>query len=85
MGFDRIHPGVTRELNNERNDFLVTTFPLADVDRTAPSPAVFPQIADGGGFVIEFILLDAGAGSKTTLSFFANKGRQFEFPQAVRK
>jgi hypothetical protein len=64
-----------RSLNNERNDFLMTTFPIADVDRTAPSPVVFPQIADGGGFVTEFILLNAGGASKTTLSFFDNEGR----------
>jgi photosystem II stability/assembly factor-like uncharacterized protein len=65
-----------RSLNNERNDFLMTTFPVADVNHTAPSPVVFPQIADGGGFVTEFILLNAGGASKTTLSFFDNEGRQ---------
>ena len=65
-----------RSLNNERNDFLMTTFPIADADRTAPSPVVFPQIADGGGFVTGFILLNAGGASKTTLSFFDNEGRQ---------
>jgi len=65
-----------RSLNNERNDFLMTTFPIADVNHTAPSPVVFPQIADGGGFVTEFILLNAGGASITTLSFFDNEGRQ---------
>ena len=65
-----------RSLNNERNDFLMTTFPIADADRTAPSPVVFPQIADGGGFVTEFILLNASGASKTTLSFYDNEGRQ---------
>jgi hypothetical protein len=65
-----------RSLNNERNDFLMTKFPIADTDRAAPSPVVFPQIADGGGFVTEFILLNAGGASKTTLSFFDNEGRQ---------
>ncbi len=54
----------------------MTTFPIADADRTAPSPVVFPQIADGGGFVTECILLNSGAASKTTLSFFDNEGRQ---------
>jgi photosystem II stability/assembly factor-like uncharacterized protein len=65
-----------RSLNNERNDFLMTTFPIADADRTAPSPVVFPHIADGGGFMTEFILLDASGASRTTLSFFDNEGRQ---------
>ena len=70
-----------RSLDNERNDFLMTTFPIADADRAAPSPVVFPQIADGGGFVTEFILLDAGGASKMTLSFFDSEGR----PLAVGK
>ncbi len=65
-----------RSLNNERNDFLMTTFPIADAERAAPSPVVFPQIADGGGFVTEFILLNAGGASRTVLTFFDNEGRQ---------
>ena len=65
-----------RSLNNERNDFLMTTFPIADANQIAPSPVVFPQIADGGGFATEFILLNAGGVSKATLSFFDNEGRQ---------
>jgi hypothetical protein len=65
-----------RSLNNERNDFLMTTFPVADVERAAPSPIVFSQIADGGGYVTEFILLNAGGPSKTTLGFFDDEGRQ---------
>jgi hypothetical protein len=70
-----------RSLNNERNDFLMTTFPIADADRTAPPPVVFPHIVDGGGFVTEFILLNAGGASRTTLSLFDNEGR----PLAVGK
>ncbi len=70
-----------RSLNNERNDFLMTTFPIADANRAAPSPVVFPQIADGGGFVTEVILLNAGGASKATVSFFDNEGK----PLAVGK
>jgi hypothetical protein len=72
-----------RSLNNERNDFLMTTFPIADANQTAPSPVMFPQIADGGGFVTEFILLNAGGTSKTTLSFFDNEGRQLAVGKQV--
>ncbi len=67
-----------RSLNNERKDFLMTTFPVADANRTAPSPVVFPQIADGGGFVTEVILLNAGGASKATVSFFDNEGRPLD-------
>ncbi len=70
-----------RSLTNERGDFLLTTFPIADMNRAAPSPLVFPQIADGGGFVTEFILLSAGGASTTTLSFLDKEGR----PLAVGK
>lgn len=63
-----------RSLYNERNDFLMTTFPVADASRPAPSPIVFPQIADGEGYVTQFILLGAGGASSTTLGFFSEDG-----------
>ena len=63
-----------RSLYNERHDFLVTTFPIADVNQAAPSPIVFPQIADGGGLVTQFIFLSPGGASSTTLSFYAEDG-----------
>ncbi len=62
-----------RSLNNERNDFLLTTFPVADLNHPAPSPVIFPQIADGGGYVTQFILLSSGA-SSTTLNFYGETG-----------
>ncbi len=63
-----------RSLDNSRGDQLLTTFPVADFNQPAPFPIVFPQIADGGGFQTQFILLGAGAGANTTLSFFADNG-----------
>lgn len=63
-----------RSLVNERNDFLMTTFPVADALRAAPSPIVFPQIADGGGYLTEFVLVSAGRASSSTLSFFGEDG-----------
>jgi hypothetical protein len=66
-----------RFLSNERNDFLMTAFPIADANQSAPSPIVFPQIADGGGYVTQFILLSSGASywpSNTTLSFHSETG-----------
>ena len=64
-----------RSLNNERNDFLLTTFPIADQNRSAPSPIVFPQIADGGGYVTQFILIGAGGASSVTLNFYGEDGK----------
>jgi hypothetical protein len=63
-----------RSLVNEREDFLMTTFPVANVDKPAPSPIVFPQIVDGGGYVTEFILISPGGASKATVGFFDNNG-----------
>jgi hypothetical protein len=63
-----------RSLSNENNDYLLTTFPVADMNRAAPSPIVFPQMADGGGYITQFILLSAGGASSTTIGYFGNDG-----------
>jgi hypothetical protein len=63
-----------RSLINENNDFLITTFPVADMNQSAPSPIVFPQIADGGGYVTQFILLSAGGASSATIGYYGNDG-----------
>jgi sugar lactone lactonase YvrE len=63
-----------RSLYNERNDFLLATFPVADMTKIAPSPIVFPHIADGGGYATEFILISPGGASSTTLNYFSENG-----------
>jgi hypothetical protein len=70
-----------RSLNNERNDFLITTFPVADFTRSAPSPIVFPQIADGGGYGTQFIFISPGGLSNLTLNLYDEEGE----PLAVGK
>ena len=60
---------------HERNDFLLSTFPVADTTRDAPFPIVFPQIADGGGYVTQFILMGAGTASSVTLNFYGEHGK----------
>jgi hypothetical protein len=56
-----------RSLTNERDDFLMTTFPVADMTVPAPSPVVFPHIADGGGYATQFTLIGAGGASNAIL------------------
>jgi hypothetical protein len=56
-----------RSLVNERGDFLMTTFPIADANSVAPSPIIFPQVADGGGYTTQFILISASGEASTTL------------------
>jgi M6 family metalloprotease-like protein len=63
-----------RALVNERGSFLLTTFPIADMLQPAPSPLIFPQIADGGGYRTEFILLNAEGASNVTFSLFGQDG-----------
>jgi hypothetical protein len=63
-----------RSLTNSRGDFLLTTFPIADSNRPASFPTVFPQIADGGGYVTQFILLSAAGTSKATLQLWDDSG-----------
>jgi hypothetical protein len=70
-----------RTATNARGDFLLTAFPVADLTRPAPAPLVFPQIADGGGYRTEFILLSAGAASSATISFRSPAG----VPMAIGK
>jgi hypothetical protein len=70
-----------RSLMNENDDFLITTFPVADMNQPAPSPIVFPQLADGGGYVTQFILLGTSGASSATISYFDNDGT----PLAVGK
>jgi hypothetical protein len=63
-----------RSLFNERSDFLMTTFPIADANKAAPAPILFPHVVDGGGYATEFILISAGSAANTNLSFYDEKG-----------
>jgi photosystem II stability/assembly factor-like uncharacterized protein len=67
-----------RSLSNERGDFLLTTFPIADVTRAAPSPVVFPHIANGGGYTTQIILISPGGAANTSLVLFDDSGAPFE-------
>ena len=68
-----------RSLQNSRGDFLLTAFPLADQERVTTAMPVFPQIAAGGGYLTEFLLLSQGAESTSVLSLFDDKGVPLPF------
>jgi sugar lactone lactonase YvrE len=70
-----------RSLYNENDDYLMTTFPVADMNQAAPSPMVFPQIADGGGYETQIILLSTDGASSTTIHYYDDDGA----PLAVGK
>jgi hypothetical protein len=65
-----------RGLINERSEFLVTTTSPANENSTAAPKIVFPQVADGGGFMTEFILYSGTASepSSGSLSVHAQSG-----------
>jgi sugar lactone lactonase YvrE len=63
-----------RSLYNENGDYLMTAFPVADVNQAASSPIVFPQIADGGGYTTQFILLSADEAASVTIHYYDNDG-----------
>jgi hypothetical protein len=64
-----------RSLTNGRGDFLITTFPIADANQSPPAPVIFPQIADGGGYQTQIILLNtSGSASTLTVGYFGNDG-----------
>jgi photosystem II stability/assembly factor-like uncharacterized protein len=68
-----------RSLINARGDFLLTTLPVADVNQPAPSPLIFPQIADGGGYQTQIILLStSGAASECNIGYFNGDGSPAE-------
>jgi hypothetical protein len=70
-----------RSLMNERNEFLMTTFPVADTNVAAPSPILFPQVADGRGYTTQFVFLSMGQSYDARLKFYGENGA----PLAVGK
>ena len=67
-------PLTLRSLTNSRGDFLLTTFPVADLTEPAPTPIVFPQIADGGGYTTEFIFISAGSAASVSVNIVTDNG-----------
>jgi len=65
-----------RSLNNAREDFLLTTFPLADFNQIAPNPLIFPQIVDSSGYQTQIILLSTSSNSASavTVNYFGDNG-----------
>jgi hypothetical protein len=69
-------PLTLRSLTNGRGDFLLTTFPAPDVTQPAPTPIVFPQIADGGGYATQFIFISALGSTSVNVTFTGDDGQR---------
>ena len=62
---------------NERNDFLITTsVPVNETTPPSSAEALFPDLANGGGYESEFVLFSGSPGqtSTGTLKFFSQSG-----------
>jgi hypothetical protein len=68
-----------RSLNNERNDFLMASFPIADPSQALLAPILFPHIAEGGGHTMEFIFLSSSGASTVSLGMSDNTGSVFNW------
>jgi len=72
---------------NQSNDFIMTTVPVFS-GTTTTEPALFPQIADGAGYVTELILLNPAPNPITgTVEFSASvatdRGTNTTFPYLI--
>ena len=67
-------PLTLRSLTNTRGDFLLTTFPAPDINQPAPTPIVFPQIADGAGYTTQFIFISATGSASVSVNFISDDG-----------
>ena len=64
-----------RSLNNERGEFLIATYPNADMTRPAPQgPLLFPQVPAGGGYKSQFFLLSSGGQSTVFMEYLSDNG-----------
>jgi hypothetical protein len=72
-----------RSLVNIRNDFLLTTFPIADFKKTVSAPLIFPQIVNGEGYQTQIILLStSSASSIVTIAYVGNDGQSIALSSA---
>jgi hypothetical protein len=68
-----------RGLTNERNEFLITTLPVADLVLTVGTVTI-PHFADGGGWTTQVVLVNPLEGSMTgTVEFVGTNGEITRF------
>jgi hypothetical protein len=61
---------------NQNGETIMTSIPVADLEKSLPSGTVyFPQIADGGGFTTTLVLMNTSAGNESgKLNVFDDNG-----------
>ena len=72
-----------RGTTNQRNDFLITTTPVADLARTGNDGVYFPQMVDGGGYTTSLVLLNTSSRfERGLLQILDNSGAPLAVKQA---
>jgi len=70
-----IAPVALRLTANQRGEDLYSTLPVVDLNNPLAGPLYLPQIADGGGYATQIILVNTSSNSATvTMTFFNDAG-----------
>jgi hypothetical protein len=70
-----IAPVTLRSTTNQRGENLYSTLPVVDLNNPPTGPLYLPQIADGGGFTTQIILINTSPSSgSVTMNFFNDIG-----------
>ena len=60
-----------RGFTNERSEFLITTLPVTPLSTSLEQSAIFPQLADGGGWSTQLVLINPTDNTMNgTIEFF---------------
>jgi hypothetical protein len=70
----QVHVITLRTLVTSSASFIMTTMPVINLASPPAGPSYFPQLADGGNFTTEFLLLNVGT-SSFRLQFFGTDGQ----------
>jgi sugar lactone lactonase YvrE len=77
-----IVPATLRQTENGRGEFVLTTLPVADLERPPRARSViFPHIATGGGFATRLVLISPGAAASAgSVLFYRADGSPWSLP-----
>jgi hypothetical protein len=76
-----IAPVTLRSTTNQRGENLYSTLPVVDLNNPPTGPLYLPQIADGGGFTTQIILINTSSSpGSITMNFHNDYGAGLQIP-----
>ena len=70
-----------RQTFNQRNEPIYSTLPVADLTHPPEGPMYIPQVADGGGYQTQLILINTSNSiSLVQIEFFNDNGKNISLP-----